>query len=72
MLTNARLIGYLTTGVGGLGVLLAAMGWIEFDPATGHTIVPPFNAYALAPIIAAPIMSLVAALAVIFKWGPSK
>lgn len=70
MWTQARLIGYLTTAAGAFGVIVAALGWAAFDPATGMIDFAPFNLYALVPIIAAPIMSLIAAIAVLFKWGP--
>lgn len=71
-LTHARLVGYLVTGLGGVGVILAGLGLAEFDAATGAIDLAPFNLYALAPLIAAPIMAIIAALAVVFKWGPGK
>lgn len=72
MLTQARLTAYIVTFLGAVGVIAAGLGWATFDPTSGTIDFAPFNIYVLAPIVAAPVMSLVAALAVVFKWGPSK
>ena len=72
MWTAARLTIYITTALGGLGVILAGLGWATFDTATGTLDLGPVHIYALAPLIAGPLASLIAALAVLFKWGPSK
>ena len=72
MWTAARLTIYVTTALTGAGVIVAALGWGTFDSATGMLDLGPVNVYALAPIIAGPLASLIAAMAVLFKWGPAK
>jgi hypothetical protein len=62
---------YTTITLGLVGVILAGLGLAEFDHSTGRIDLAPFNLYAVGPIIAAPIATAVAAMAVVFKWGPS-
>lgn len=72
MWTVARLTFYITTALSGLGVILAGLGWATFDTATGMLDLGPVNIYTIAPLIAGPLASAIAALAVVLRWGPSK
>ena len=69
MWTKARILTYLTSAFAGIGFLLMAMGFAEFDQATGMIDLKPFNAYALAAIIAPPLASLLAMVAAALGWG---
>lgn len=69
MWTKARLTTYATGAIGVLGLLLAGMGWAEFDYATGQIDLEPFNAYALVAFIPAVISPVLASAALIFGWG---
>ena len=72
MWTTARLTGYIVIGLSAGAMVLKALGLAEYDQATGMIDPAPFSIYTVAPIIAAPIAALIAALAVVFKWGPAK
>ncbi len=66
---NARLATYVSGGMGILGLLIAGLGYAEFDFASGVIDVKPFNLYALgalAPAVASPFL---AAIAVMRGWG---
>jgi hypothetical protein len=69
MWDKTRLTIYLTAAATGLGLLLTALGAADFDRATGMIDLHPFNAYALAGLVAGPVASLLASVAVLFKWG---
>lgn len=68
----ARLTVYVTTGLSGLAVLLAATGYATFDSATGLVDVVPFSIYTAAPLIAGPLSALLAAVALLFGWGKKR
>lgn len=72
MWTAARLTIYITTALSGIAVILSGLGLATFDATAGTLDLGPVNIYAIAPFIAGPLASLIAALAVLFKWGPSK
>lgn len=69
MWDRTRLIVYITSGLTGLAALLAFFGWATFDQATGLVDLAPFNIYAAAPFIATVVSSILAAVALLFKWG---
>ena len=48
---KARLTTYLTGFAGFAGLILAGLGWAEFDHATGMIDIAPFNVYALVAAI---------------------
>lgn len=60
---------YLTGLVGLVGLLMAGMGWAEFDPATGAIDIAPFNAYALVAAIPTVIGMVIAPVALALGWG---
>ncbi len=64
--TNARLAIYLA-GLAASGLALA--GYADFDPVTGVFDARPFNLYALIGSLAGGASSVLATLAVVFKWG---
>lgn len=64
-----RLATYGTGALGVIGLIVAGLGYADFDHATGMIDLKPFNLYALAglaPTIASPFL---AAVAVIKGWG---
>lgn len=69
MWTKARILTYLTSAAAGIGFILMTMGLAEFDQATGMIDLKPFNAYALAAVIAGPISAILATIAAAFGWG---
>ena len=70
--TKARLLAYLTSALIGGAVLLKMAGLAEYDAGTGMFDLHPISVYAVAGLIAGPIGSLLAAFAVIGKWGHPK
>ena len=69
MWTKARLTTYIGTALTGLAFLAMVLGLATFDPATGMVDPHPFSIYWLAGIIAGPVASVIAAVAVVFRWG---
>lgn len=69
MWNQARLTVYITTALSALAGLLALYNFATFDLTTGLVDLAPFSIYALAPVIAGFISSVLAAVALIFKWG---
>lgn len=72
MWTKARLTTYIGAALAGLAFLAAIMGAGKYDPATGMFDLHPFNVYWLAGIIAGPVASFLAAVAVALKWGVNR
>lgn len=70
MWTKARLAGYIGVVFAGLAIIAAALGAGTYDLETGMFDLHPFNVYWFAGLIAGPISAAVAAVAVLFKWGP--
>ena len=68
-LTKTRLTGYIVAALTGLATILTLLGWATFDRATGTVDISPFNVFAVAGLVAGPVASLVAALALWFGWG---
>ena len=69
MWSAARLTTYISTALVGLAVLASILGVASYDPATGMIDLHPFSVYALAAIIAGPLASALAAVALFFGWG---
>lgn len=69
MWTKARLAFYVGAALAGLAFVAASMGWGTYDPATGDFDLHPFNVYWLAGIVAGPVASALAAVAVALGWG---
>jgi hypothetical protein len=69
MWTTARLTGYIAAGLGGLAFLLSSFGLASYDATTGMVDLHPFNVNWVAAIVAGPLASAIAAVAVMFKWG---
>jgi hypothetical protein len=69
MWSKARLTTYIGTALVGLAVLASIMGVATYDPATGMIDLHPFSVYALAAIIAGPLASGLAAVALFLGWG---
>ncbi len=66
---KARLTTYATGFVGMVGLILAGLGWAEFDPATGMIDLAPFNAYALIAAAPGVVASGLAWLALAKGWA---
>ena len=69
MWSAARLTAYVTTALTGLGALMSFWGYATFDPVTGMIDPAPFSIYTAAPLIAAPLASAMAAVALWRGWG---
>jgi hypothetical protein len=69
MWSAARLTTYISTALVGLAVLASILGVASYDPATGLIDFHPFSVYALAAIIAGPLASGLAAVALFLGWG---
>ena len=69
MWDKTRLTVYVTAFLTGAAGLLAFFGWATVDMATGMVDLAPFNIYAIAPFIATVLASLLASVALLFKWG---
>lgn len=72
MWTTARLTTYIGAALAGLAFIAAVMGAGEYDPSTGMFDLHPFNVYWLAGVIAGPVASVMAAIAVALGWGGKK
>ena len=72
MWTTVRLTGYIAAGLSGLAFVLSAMGVATYDHATGMVDLHPFNVNWVAAMVAGPMASAIAAVAVMFKWGKPK
>ena len=70
MWSKARLTAYIGAALAGLAFIASAMGFATYDPATGNVDLHPFNVYWLAGIIAGPMASALAAVALKLGWGP--
>jgi hypothetical protein len=70
--TKARLVAYIGSALIGIAMLLKMMGLATYDEATHMFDLAPIDVYALAGLIAGPIGSLLAAFAVVGKWGHPK
>jgi hypothetical protein len=71
-LTRARFAAYIGSALAGGAFLLSAFGYAEYDAGTGLVDIAPFNVYALAAVVAGPLASAMAAVAVWFGWGKGK
>jgi hypothetical protein len=72
MWSVARLTVYITTALAGAAVVLNMLGLAVYDAATGTVDLAPFSIYTVAPLIAAPLASVLAAIAVMLGWGGKK
>lgn len=71
-MTKARLTIYIGAALAGLAFLAATLGAGTYDPATGMFDLHPFDVWWLAGIIAGPVSSVLAAVAVALGWGGKK
>ncbi len=71
-LTRARLAAYIGAVLAAGAGLLHMLGLADFDFGTGLVDIAPFNIYALAGVVAGPLASAMAAVAVWFGWGSKK
>ena len=69
MWTQARLSLYIGAAFAGAAFLASAMGLATYDTASGMVDFRPFNVYWLAGIVAGPVSSALAAIAVALGWG---
>lgn len=69
MWTPARIAFYITSFLGGVGALLAAMGWATYDAATQTIDLHPISIPMLAGFVAPVAASALAAIAAAFGWG---
>ncbi len=69
MLDKVRLATYIGAFLAGVAFLVSAFVLAEYDHATGYVDIAPFNVYALAAVIAPPLASGLAAIALWFGWG---
>lgn len=69
MWTQARLTAYIGAAFAGAAFLAASMGLATYDTASGMVDFKPFNVWLLAGVIAGPVSSAIAALAVALGWG---
>ena len=69
MLTKARLTIYIGAALAGLAFIAATLGAGTYDPTSGMFDLHPFNVWWVAGIIAGPVASVMAAIAVAFGWG---
>ena len=72
MWTKARLTAYIGAALAGLAFIAASLGLATYDPATGMVDLHPFNVWLLAGIIAGPVASALAAVALWLGWGPKE
>jgi len=68
-MTQIRLTAYLTSFFGGLAVILSMLGAATYDASSGMLTIHPFNVNWLAGIIAGPLASGLAAVALWLGWG---
>lgn len=71
-LDRVRLAVYIGGFLAGVGFLLSVLGYAEYDHATGYIDIAPFNVYALSGVIAGPLASALATIALWLGWGPKK
>ena len=69
MWTKARLTTYLGGLIAGLAFILATLGAGTYDASTGQFDLHPFNVWWLAGIVAGPVSSAVAFVALAMGWG---
>jgi hypothetical protein len=69
MWTSARLTAYIASAIGGSASLFVMMGLATYDAATGMVDIHPFNITLVAGIVAGPISSALAFIALKFGWG---
>ncbi|NPD15730.1 hypothetical protein HOY34_11005 [Xinfangfangia sp. D13-10-4-6] len=66
---NWNLVRGLTYVATFIAAILAMLGLADFDPATGHLAIHPFNLYAAVGALAGVISSALASIALIRGWG---
>lgn len=69
MWTQARLTLYIGTAFAGLAFIAASLGFADYDAATGQVDFHPFNVWWLGGIVAGPVGSAVATVALWAGWG---
>lgn len=69
MWTQARLTAYIGAAFAGGAFIAASTGYADYDTASGMVDFKPFNVYWLAGIVAGPVSSGLAALALALGWG---
>ena len=72
MWDKARLTAYIGAALAGLAFLATVAGAGTYDPSTGNFDLHPFNVYWIAGIIAGPLSSVLATLALWMGWGGKK
>jgi hypothetical protein len=72
MWSKARLTAYIGAALAGLAFLAAVAGAGTYDPSTGTFDLHPFNVYWIAGIIAGPLSSALATVALWMGWGTRK
>lgn len=66
---NWNLVRGLTYVAGFIASAMAFMGLADFNPATGHLVIHPFNLYEAVAAAAGAVSSALAALALFRGWG---
>lgn len=66
---NWNLVRGITYVAGLIASALAFFGVVDFNPATGHLVIHPFNLYAVIASAAGAVSSALAALALLKGWG---
>ena len=69
MWTQARLSLYIGAAVAGGAFIASQMGLATYDTATGMVDLKPFNVWTAGALIAGPVSSALAAIALAAGWG---
>lgn len=69
MWTPTRVAFYITSFLGGIGALLALMGWATYDPVAQTIDLHPVSIPVVVGLVAPVAASALAAVAAAFGWG---
>lgn len=69
MWTPTRVAFYITAFLGGVGALLALMGWATYDPVAQTIDLHPVSIPVVVGLVAPVAASALAAVAAAFGWG---
>lgn len=66
---NWTIVRGLTYVAGLIASALAFFGFVDFNPATGHLVIHPFNLYGAIAAVAGAVSSALAYIALLRGWG---
>ena len=72
MWNRVRLASYITIALSGIAAVASQLGWVDYNPATQMVQFPPISIIAVAAVLANIPMAIMAAVAMVKRWGPSK